>query len=140
MRVSLTVFVLYISHWLAIHGQEFSEHLWQNRLLVMVAEDPTFFEEQLSALASCTNDFSERRVLIYQVLPDSFRILTPDNLNWNRSGSLYHQLNHSQRGVNIILIGLDGKVKLKKHYPVSCTEIIHLIDQMPMRRSEIEKY
>ena len=38
----------------------------------------------------------------------------------------------------IILIGKDGGVKLRKKYIVEANEVFDLIDQMPMRRSEMK--
>ena len=103
----------------------------------MVADDPSFFEDQLLELGSCQSDFLERKVLIYQVLPDSFRVLS-DQTPWTRASSLYQRFS-SHDGGQTILLGLDGRVKLRKNRVVECNEINDLIDQMPMRKAEMQK-
>ena len=41
------------------------------------------------------------------------------------------------RGFNLLLIGKDGQVKLRKPFPWSVRELYRAIDKMPMRRQEL---
>jgi len=124
-------------------GQDLGQHQWQNRLLLVVSKDSsnTAFREQLATLNSCKPGLKERKLLLYQVLPDQYKMVAPseNNGSWSTSSDLYQQFNPGNEGFGVILIGLDGGVKLRKNAVLPCEELWAVIDQMPMRRAEIRR-
>ncbi|MEM9823617.1 MAG: DUF4174 domain-containing protein [Bacteroidota bacterium] len=48
----------------------------------------------------------------------------------------YHQ---SKAPFEVLLLGLDGGVKLQQPEVLSCTELFAIIDRMPMRRQELRR-
>jgi hypothetical protein len=140
MRAYTFISLLFMAYPLTTYGQEFSELTWKNRIIVMVADDASdkIFQDQTSEFSACLGDLSERKLLIYQVLPDSFRVVQPYLTPWKKSDSWYRKFGNYQGDHEILLVGLDGGIKLRKNEAISCSEISNLIDQMPMRRSEMK--
>lgn len=102
-----------------------SQYLWQKRPVVVFADtalDPNFIE-QLSLLERAREALDLRDVV---VLTDT------DPSIASELRKLYRP-----RGFQLLLIGKDGEVKLRKPFPWSVRELSRAIDKMPMRRQEI---
>jgi hypothetical protein len=98
---------------------------WQARPIIVFADsaaDPRF-GEQLELLAARAEDLVERDVVL---------ILDADPA---RNSDL--RLKLRPRGFQLVLIGKDGGVKLRKPFPWSVRELSRTIDKMPMRQQEI---
>lgn len=101
-------------------------HVWVSRPVVVFADserDPRFLQ-QLQLLAEDMPKLSERDVVIITDTDPSSksplrRMLRP-------------------HGFMLVLIGKDGKVKLRKPFPWSAREISRAIDKMPLRLEEIK--
>jgi len=126
-----------------ICSQDIGEHKWQNRVLIVLSENTSNdnWQRQLSAYTSCKEALIERKIILYQVLPDKYRVtISPGNEgDWQSSDKLFKRFKRSDSKIEIVLLGLDGGVKLRKNNKLDCQEISAVIDQMPMRRSEIRK-
>ena len=68
-----------------------------------------------------------------------YKTAFPDTNTWNNSGELYENYKQSDSPFQLILIGLDGGVKLRKTKYITAGEIFSVIDGMYMRRKEIER-
>ena len=60
------------------------------------------------------------------------------NENWKRSTQLYNRFKKSDSGFEILLLGLDGGVKLRQDELLTVKKLYAKIDAMPMRQREIE--
>ena len=142
MRTYSLCCLLLMSSVLMSYGQELSELTWKNRVIVMVSDDDSkgLVEDQIKEFNTCLDDLEERKLLVYQVLPDRFRVVQPYTTAWKKSDSWYGQFEDQKGDIKVFLIGLDGGIKLRKKGIVSCSEISNLIDQMPMRRAEMKNY
>ena len=59
---------------------------------------------------------------------------------WQDSAKLYQRLNPSKSEFEVILFGLDGGIKLRSEVPVKCEDLFGVIDQMPMRKAEMNRF
>ena len=74
---------------------------------------------------------------ILQLKPGLKKVHFPKDDKWKKS-SLFEK--YSENGqFEVILIGLDGGVKLRKSELLSSEELFTVIDGMPMRRAEIRR-
>ena len=115
-------------------SQDFREFKWKKRILLLIdtKNDLNTRNLQLSEFNARYNEMKERDLVLFvyngkEVL-DRDGMLTdinPDNLSYGEFQG-------------IILIGKDGGVKFRKKYLVKANEVFDLIDQMPMRRSEMK--
>ncbi|MCP5076142.1 MAG: DUF4174 domain-containing protein [Rhodobacteraceae bacterium] len=109
------------------HGADLSVFLWKNRPVVVFSdtpEDPRFIR-QMDMIADDEVQLTIRDVV---VLTDT---------DPAAKSALREQLR--PRGFMLVLIGKDGKVKLRKPSPWSVRELSRAIDKMPLRRDEIEQ-
>lgn len=120
-------------------GQELSKHQWKDRVLLVfgASTDVPYYEDQLSLLSSESKGLEERRLVIYQILPDKYRLGGTDN-PWIRSGEIYQKLMKSGTNFQVMLLGLDGGIKLRQDKPVKANQLFGMIDGMPMRIKELE--
>ena len=115
-------------------SQDFREFKWKKRILLLIdtKNDLNTRNLQLSEFNARYNEMKERDLVLFvyngkEVL-DRDGMLTdinPDNLSYGEFQG-------------IILIGKEGGVKFRKKYLVKANEVFDLIDQMPMRRSEMK--
>ena len=99
-----------------------------HRLVVVVARasDP-FAAQQHAALARDAAALRERDVVVQAITPEAARRERPE-LGVD-----------PQARFELLLIGKDGGVKLRRDKPVAASEITALIDTLPMRRDEMRR-
>lgn len=101
------------------------DFLWLNRVVVVFANtdrDPAF-RKQIELLNVRPEDLAMREVV---VLVDT----DPDELSDARRKL-------RPRGFSLVLVDLDGRVKLRKPAPWSVRELVRSIDKSTLRRDEI---
>ena len=98
------------------------------RLVVVVARpgDPRA-TQQHAALDQAAAAMLDRDVVVQDVTPDAARRLRPE-LGVG-----------SQAIFEVLLVGKDGGVKLRREQPVAVADITALIDTMPMRQAEMKR-
>lgn len=104
-----------------------NEFLWKKRPIVVFADsdaDPRF-QEQLELLRAQEDALRERDVVI---LSDT-----------NPTERSELRLKLRPRGFQLVLIGKDGGVKLRKPFPWTVRELNRTIDKIPLRVREIEE-
>ncbi len=110
-----------------VPAQDLSEYLWKNRPIVVFSDtpdDPRFIR-QMALLADDEAQLIDRDVVI---LFDTDPAAVSDLRETLRP-----------RGFMLVLIGKDGKVKLRKPRPWTVRELSRAIDKMPLRRDEIAR-
>lgn len=139
MRFSFTLILLF-SIMDACEAQSLKNHQWQNRLLLVIANDTTNneFQKQIEHLQSKKEDLQERKLLIYKVFPNQY-IEGLDSFTIEPSNDLYQKYNSKSADFKVILIGLDGRVKLKQRDIINIEQLKGIIDAMPMRIEELRK-
>ena len=92
-------------------------------------------KQKIQILKNYKKDLRDRKVLVYQILPTLFNFNFEEK--WYVSSKYYQKFNSDKNKFKIILIGLDGRIKLEQTEILSAEKILTLIDRMPMRKKEI---
>lgn len=125
-------------------SQDLKKHQWKNRVILIVSqnEDSKTYNQQIAQLSRLPKELKERKILVYEILPERYRIMNYLNKEkkgkWISSSLLYGQYGNKQEVFKVILIGLDGGVKLNSSNVLMPSELFATIDSMPMRRAEME--
>lgn len=116
-------------------------HLWENRIVLLFSEDSS--EEKLQAQLQLFQqnqiDMKDRDLLVYQIFPEGGKLTTGKALTVEQALYLRARYKVSDKAFTVILIGKDGGSKLRKESVVAPSELFDLIDQMPMRQSEMRR-
>jgi hypothetical protein len=121
-------------------AQDLSKHRWENRLILILTDDEnnSAFQSQVAEFRKDLTGLNERKIIIYQVMPGEYKIgLNGDNKI--KSARLYNDYKKTDAGFEVVLLGLDGRIKLQQNELLSLEELYAVIDVMPMRRREIEQ-
>lgn len=118
--------------------QDLKEHQWKNRLVLIITKDLTsnIFKRQNETLASKTEELKQRKILIYKIIPENYQF-EYSNKNIIQNDKVFRKYNKADNMFKLILIGLDGGIKLEQTEFLSTEKLFAVIDGMPMRRSEI---
>lgn len=137
MRTLLFVFLLMItSKFSASYAQDISQHLWKNRVILILSEDNTAFERQMLAFKTNEKGMNERGLIVYHLKPDEYQQVMPKS-DVQKSTNLFKKYKQANVSFEVILIGLDGGIKLRQKDFLSCEKLFGTIDSMPMRSTEI---
>ncbi len=123
-----------------MEAQDLSIHQWENRVLLLLVEDTQNFsyQAQLSILKSQEKALKDRKILVYHLQASQYK----KGLNgeeWIISQGVFQQYKSSTAPFEIVLLGLDGGVKLQQSKLLPAQDLFNLIDQMPMRKRELKK-
>ena len=120
-------------------SQDLSSHQWEDRLVLILAEDTSdeIYQNQIKELYSDKPGLKARKLVIYSALPKKYKRDDRLEEGWFESGELYTYYKKTDGPFEILLIGLDGGVKLRQSEFVSIKDLFGRIDQMPMRRREV---
>lgn len=123
------------------NAQSLSSHQWKDRLVVIYSDDTTnsTFQNQLQELKKDTEGIHDRKIVIYQSINGKVKKGLVENENCDNSEVEFQKLNDSHLKFEVLLIGLDGGVKLRKTDLLTIQELFGTIDQMPMRISEMRR-
>ena len=123
----------------AIFGQNLDEYQWQMRLLLVFSpsENTDLLRQQVDLFSEQKVENKERDLIIFQIYPDGGLIQNTRNLTKWQAQKLFHQFRLPQDQFHLLLIGKDGGEKFRSPKVTNMKTIYELIDQMPMRRSEM---
>jgi len=128
-----------------MHSQDIDlkQHQWKNRILIVKAENQNNedFKHQLKEISNFKNGFIERKLVLYKV--DNEEIIF-DNQKIGAHPKVFEHTSHEKGDIflidkdfEVILIGLDGSIKLRQNKILKMSKLFDVIDAMPMRRREI---
>lgn len=126
---------------LSAQGQKsLDEYTWKNRVLLILSSPNTsdVSKKQLELLGPLNSDFDDRKLMVLQVSDEYYRVLNGKSPNRYLKSQLYNTYNSQGQDFQIVLIGLDGRLKLQQQWPVKRNELFALIDGMPMRQAELK--
>ena len=123
-----------------LNAQDLSKHQWKDRLVLIIAEDENnkTFQQQLTELQKHQQGLKERKLVIYQILPEKYTTGFEEE-NWKTSSELFQKYKAEKSDFRVILIGLDGGEKLDQTEILSAEKLFNTIDSMPMRQAEMRK-
>lgn len=138
MKQIIVIALLTITN-MTMSAQNFEVHQWKNRLVLIISSDSNseIFKKQLQELSADKKGLKSRKLIIYKILPENLQIPNKDN-TWVYNSELYASYTKSGEPFKVILIGLDGGVKLEQNTVLTTEELFSKIDAMPMRQSELK--
>ena len=117
------------------------QYHWENRIILILNGECTadIYNNQMEEFSKMDLEFEERKLLVFQVQENRFRIVNQPDGKWVNSEKLFKKYNRGNQGFQIVLIGLDGGDKLRQDDVLSKKDLFDLIDSMPMRRAEMRR-
>lgn len=119
--------------------------MWKDRLILLVheSESNSTYRQQLTSLGKIDDDFDDRRLIVMDVQKQRFRIRNSNGLDsrrnhWISNETLFVKYALKEANFTVVLIGLDGGIKLRRTEVVTRDEFFDVIDAMPMRRAELK--
>lgn len=133
------LFVLFFLNMNSIYAQNIGSYKWKNRLLLVLTDDTdnAIYKKQIKEFRINKNGLEERKLIVYNIKKDNYKIGLTENIDWQNSTKLYKAYKKTNTTFEILLIGLDGDMKLRKNTFLNCKDLFSIIDVMPMRKSEI---
>ncbi|MGB5263884.1 MAG: DUF4174 domain-containing protein [Lutimonas sp.] len=121
-------------------SQNLNEYRWKNRVLLLIGQDTgsSDFKVQMNLLRSNINDLEERKLVVLTILPHEYTVGLNEMSPWEKGDQVYLKYGEKEESFKVLLIGLDGGVKISQKEPILVETLKEMIDIMPMRRSEIE--
>jgi len=121
-----------------IYSQDLTSYQWKNRIILLKDAnlDSDWLQAQLKRLRSNAEELLEREVVLFLINEKEVYdgMATKTELQADSIIAQYGLSNFK----GLVLIGKDGGIKLQKEFIVHTSEIIELIDSMPMRAREME--
>lgn len=139
--IALIFFFFYmISYSENTKAQDLSNHEWKDRLVLVLVDDITNekYYSQLEELQSNLEGVQERKIVVYHITPEKFKVGLSDK-EWQKSETIYKRYKNTDSQPEIILLGLDGGVKLRAKEFLSNQKLFDTIDAMPMRMQEMRR-
>jgi len=96
------------------------------------------FIDQIEELKKSIDGLEDRRIIVYQSLVSKYRKGLGNGGKWETSGKIFKKLKESDSEFEIVLIGLDGGIKLRRKELLKCEDLFGVIDQMSMRKLEMK--
>ena len=98
-------------------------------------KDDEKFQRQIEILSKEKKGLSERKLKIYQFSENQFT--TDFNTAWFSSTLTIKKYIRNSEGFKVVLVGLDGGIKVEQTSLLSTEKLFAIIDGMLMRREEI---
>lgn len=134
MRILPVIFIFCFS----LSNAQMEQHKWKERvLLILSKKDSDLVKKQWKEFSEIPSKTKERKLVLYKVQPSYF-FNSKDNIQQN-SASLYREYKRSNKGFEVVLIGLDGGIKLRQAKFLTAKKLFTIIDGMPMRKLELRK-
>ncbi len=130
--------VLILTGGTMLMGQDLEKHQWNSRLvLIQTSElESDNYQRQMSVLREEEAGLIERKLLVYTFWKDKYRVGLGDT-EWKTADKGFSEWTNPDSGFEILLIGLDGGVKLRQDEVIDTESLFARIDAMPMRRQEL---
>ncbi|MEM6722264.1 MAG: DUF4174 domain-containing protein [Bacteroidota bacterium] len=127
-----------------MNAQDLDTHKWKNRILIIKTNNATSetFQAQLKELRNAPKDMMERKFVLYQIIGSEYTLMDYKSTTLANVGKVHGKLEKVLKDTydfEVILIGLDGGVKLRQTKLLTKKELFDKVDSMPMRRSELRR-
>lgn len=116
-------------------------HLWRHRLLFLIAPDVNdpAVEHQLLTLNHRSEALFDRELRVYQLYQSGGSFFQDQPISADLVERLRDRLRVKPGSKMLVLIGKDGTIKRRAPLDSDIRDIFLLIDEMPMRRTEIQE-
>lgn len=132
-------FLILSSLTLHLFGQNLDEYRWEQRLIVLFygEDQEELVLRQLAEFKKNADGLEDRRLLVVHVKNGKYQTGLSCEEDWSIVSDERLQ-RIPRRRFQVVLIGLDGGVKLEQADFLSCLDLFSIIDRMPMRRQELK--
>ena len=144
-QVSMFLILMGCASFVNVKAQNLEKHTWKNRILLVKTSDSAsdIYQEQIKEFRNATDELKVRKFVLYKITGDHFEMINFTNPELNDSGKIAGKpigmsLNDKEN-FEVILIGLDGGIKLQQTEVLTKEALFNIVDAMPMRRYEINK-
>ncbi|WP_179343538.1 DUF4174 domain-containing protein [Winogradskyella ursingii] len=123
-----------------ITAQQLEKHRWKNRLVLIITDnvESKLLKDQIKELKNNNRGLEDRKLVTYIILPKKYKIEIQGDSSWIESSNLFERYNSENETFKVILIGLDGSIKLEQNNILAAKKLFSTIDAMPMRQSELK--
>ena len=128
-----------------VNAQNLEKHTWKNRILVVKTSDSASekYQEQIKEFRNADEELKDRKFVLYIMTGDDFESIDYANRELIHAGKTegkqIGKTLHDQENFEVILIGLDGGVKLQQTEVLRKEALFKIVDAMPMRRNELNR-
>lgn len=126
--------------------QDLAQYKWKNRIVIVKTEADAApkYMQQLEEFRYSIDELTERKLVLYQIVNDQSTMTSFKNdESKSHSGIAKNPANtffDEREPFEVLLIGLDGQVKLQQTDILTRKDLFGIIDSMPMRRNEIKNH
>lgn len=123
----------------SLEAQDLEPHRWRDRVLLLITGDlknPEYIR-QTRALQEGPGELEARKLVVFTVVENRYSMVMPAG-PWRSGVQDRFAKTDATTGFRLVLIGLDGGVKLDTPSFVPLETLWALIDGMPIRRAELE--
>ena len=142
MKLSLSLFIITLISMHNLNAQSLESYQWKNRILIISSPSVSNadYKQQIVEFSNSSDELAERKMLVYEIIEDKFKItnyLSGKNvLEWKKLKDKGLKSNQNSDVFKVLLIGLDGGIKLEQNEVLKKEELFRIIDSMPMRIQE----
>lgn len=119
-------------------AQQLDTHRWQDRLVLVYTADPSaeLYRKQVDLLKKDREGLEDRKLVIYHFTPEEVKKGLSSG-EWEKRNGSAAKFFETQGNFEVLLLGLDGRVKLRLGSLLTREKLYSTIDAMPMRQSEL---
>lgn len=144
MKAPLVIILLICFFTMNLSAQQLKDHRWENRVLIIKVKERLAapdYSLQLQVLDNEREGMLERKLVVYLIEDGmyNFQDLKVKNKGWRFVDPELKALLDPKKEFQVLLLGLDGGVKLNRDSYIPQEELFRIIDSMPMRASEMRK-
>tara|TARA_B100001765_G_C19506520_1_gene343268 strand:- start:386 stop:901 length:516 start_codon:yes stop_codon:yes gene_type:complete len=145
LHLTIIAIILVFSSPMSLNAQELEAYRWNNRILIVKAEDAqsTEYIKQIDELTNADEKMEDRKLILYQIEGTDFKFTDFKKPKKKQAGFVTDSFSEKYLLTNntfeVMLIGLDGGVKLRQDEFLDKESLFRLIDSMPMRMNEMKK-
>lgn len=123
-------------------AQDIGKHRWKNRIIIVKTKDANnlAFLKQMHEFKDEKNGLLDRKLVLYKIVGKrfSFTNFKTDYTEFQRISTIRdNPIYKLDSDFKILLIGLDGGIKLDQPEVLSLKKLFDTIDAMPMRQNEL---
>jgi len=128
-----------------LNAQNLEKHTWKNRILVVKTSDSSseIYQEQIKEFRNASDELKVRKFVLYKITGDHFELIDFANRESVDSGKIAGKpigmILNEKENFEVILIGLDGGIKLRQTEVLRKEDLFNIVDAMPMRRNELSR-
>lgn len=117
-------------------SQSYSERRW---LIIVAKDENPAYQQQLKWIEAEKESAIERKIgVLLWTANEIIPVFNSPTKTIDPSDYLKRNVSND-KNFEVILVGLDGTVKLRQNQPVSTDKLFSLIDSMPMRQREMRR-